>query len=153
MAQLATDQPTSEKMKITADQVTQMTNDLFDSMLGMHISGGDVSEAAPPQDWIQSKVQIQGAWNGELRVVASGELSAAIARAMFGSEAENLVEQEILDALGEVANVIGGNVKGHVDQDCDLTLPEIGEPEQVSGNSLCQQFTCAESLLYVVLVQ
>ena len=153
MAQLATDQPTSEKMKITADQVTQMTNDLFDSMLGMHISGGDVSEAPLPQDWIQSKVQIKASWNGELRVIASGELSATIARTMYGSEAENLVEQEILDSLGEVANVIGGNVKGHVDQDCDLTLPEVGGPEDLPENALCQEFTCADSPLFVVLVQ
>ena len=46
---------------------------------------------------------------------------------MFGCEPDDLGDEEVLDALGEVANMVGGNVKGMIDADCKLSLPTVAE--------------------------
>lgn len=62
------------------------------------------------------------------RVLLSTELATATAltRALLGLEPDDGVgDADIADALGEVANVVGGNVKALVPDPGALTLPEV----------------------------
>jgi len=68
-------------------------------------------------------VDIVGAWNGVISVECDETLARELARHMFGRAAEEVVEGDLLDALREVANLIGGNVKGTLAGGCQLSLP------------------------------
>ena len=46
---------------------------------------------------------------------------------MFSADCGSLSGEEIRDAFCEIANMIGGNIKGSLAEEADLSLPVIGE--------------------------
>jgi chemotaxis protein CheX len=63
-----------------------------------------------------------------------------LAAAMFGIEADDLGDEELVDALGEVTNMIGGNVKALVGGNV-LSLPSVTRGRDflvaVPGSRVC----------------
>ena len=144
---------TTPTAPVQAEHVAQMMDDLFTAMLGMPFN--PVPEGVMPQgcDDLQASVRVSGDWNAEIRILASAELSRQIACAMFAAEPADLTSDEILDALGEVANVIGGNAKGIVGRDCRLSLPCVGAPAPECGaDRLSLTFQCGEHPISVQLI-
>jgi hypothetical protein len=71
-------------------------------------------------------VDVHGAQAG--RILLTSELPTVehLTRALLGmDEAEAVSDADLVDALGEVANVVGGNVKALVPDPGVLTLPEV----------------------------
>ncbi|OYP36320.1 chemotaxis protein CheX [Rhodopirellula sp. MGV] len=124
--QTASDPNDDDDSLVTVDLIAQMVDNLFTAMLEMDV---DASPIAPPEldaETLSASIQISGERSALIQVFASHDLATKIATAMFATEASDLAEEEILDALGEVVNVIGGNVKGVYDQECALSLPCVG---------------------------
>jgi chemotaxis protein CheX len=76
-----------------------------------------------------SSVTISGAWEGAVLFELCPGLDRLLAAAMF--QAEKLGEDDVGDAIGELANIIGGNVKGLLLEPSRLSLPTV-----VSGRHL-----------------
>jgi hypothetical protein len=152
MPRSAIDQQLDEKTQYTlgAQDVAQMAHDLFHAMLGMQIN------PEPTESFGASKatIQIAGDWNAECYIQVCDELAQRIAGAMFDAAPENLSDEEIFDAMGETVNVIGGNAKGMIDQDCSLSLPSMGRSinEYVEG-SLSLAFDCEGFLLTLMVIE
>lgn len=70
-------------------------------------------------------VSISGDWTGHLSVVCSEDAACAIATDMFQLDAGEVSTSEIADALGEIANMVGGSVKGMVGASVALSLPQV----------------------------
>jgi len=70
-------------------------------------------------------VSISGAWSGHL--LLGFEVSAAneVARAMFGLGSQEASQDEMTDAVGELANIIAGNVKSMLPEPSTLSLPQV----------------------------
>jgi chemotaxis protein CheX len=51
---------------------------------------------------------------------------------MFDMPAEAISPDELRDAVGEVANILGGNVKTLIAGKCRLSLPSVAEVEDQS---------------------
>jgi hypothetical protein len=152
MPRSAIDQQLDEKTQYTlgAQDVAQMAHDLFHAMLGMQIN------PEPTESFGASKatIQIAGDWNAECYIQVCDELAQRIAGAMFDAAPENLSDEEIFDAMGETVNVIGGNAKGMIDQDCSLSLPSMGRSinEYVEG-SLSLAFDCEGFPLTIMVIE
>lgn len=72
-----------------------------------------------------ASVSIGGEWSGHLMVNASRESAHQIAGNMFQMPVEDLSTSEVADALGEIANMVGGSVKGMVGVSATLSLPQV----------------------------
>ena len=60
------------------------------------------------------------------------QTAADLTRALLGESAPELLEHEdVADAFGEIANVVGGNVKAALPGPSALGLPEVGDAPQV----------------------
>lgn len=73
-------------------------------------------------------VDVHGAIPG--RVLLTSELPTVehLTRALLGMGADEAVsDADLVDALGEVANVVGGNVKALVPDPGALSLPEVSQ--------------------------
>lgn len=140
--------------RIGPGEIAGMVNDLFSSMLEMPFN-------AEPQDAtdissrdVQATIRISGDWDAECHVLVSDELAARIASDMFGAPSSELTNEEILDALGEVVNVIGGNAKGMVDLDCDLSLPCVGRfMGELPSSALKLDFDCSGMPITVAMLE
>ena len=109
-------------MIIDKTHVSEVTVTVFKDMLGINIF-----ESAETRDEFLpchfASIEISGAQQALIQVAACGTAGNAISSAMFGTDSEELAEADVADAVCEIANVIGGNVKGILDSDCSLSIP------------------------------
>jgi chemotaxis protein CheX len=96
------------------DAITKATGDVFSTMLGLQTTAGEACDeaesAASPHDGVMALVGIAGSWSGTGLVYCSQKLACHIAGAMLQTQYP-AVNEEVLDAVAEVANMIVGNVK------------------------------------------
>ncbi|HEY4410234.1 MAG TPA: chemotaxis protein CheX [Acidimicrobiia bacterium] len=72
-------------------------------------------------------VQITGAWEGAVTVHCSEELARQLTAAMFMVDPADTTTEEVGDALGELANMVGGNVKALMPEPCRISLPAVAD--------------------------
>lgn len=68
-------------------------------------------------------VNIAGAWDGAVAVQCGEALVHRAAITMFGLTDDQITSSELHDALGELANMVGGNFKALLPEPCVLSLP------------------------------
>ena len=112
---------------ISRDETLGMVDECFVAMLQMDVSRQSDVEIVPSEDALQASVSVSGDHSIHISVVASKDLVKTIACVMFAAEPDDLPEEDCCDALGECANVIGGNAKGILDKSCSLSLPCVGQ--------------------------
>ncbi|HET9419746.1 MAG TPA: chemotaxis protein CheX [Nocardioides sp.] len=100
----------------------------------------DAEAAAPLTDPWSAQVTIDGDWHGTVRVDLDAPLAEALTARMLGRRpGAPLVEGALEDAVGELANVIGGNVKSLLPGEGSLSLPVAGRPlPAASGETVCR---------------
>lgn len=84
-------------------------------------------------------ISIGGPWTATLAVTVSEGLAAQFSGALLGVDPNSLDAADVEDALGELANVVGGNVKGLLDDNgaSTLSLPVVShDVPTVAGGQL-----------------
>ena len=85
-----------------------------------------------PADRISSWVDVVGPWTGTVVMTTGQETAEELCRALLGPAAPPVLEHEdVADAFGEIANVVGGNVKAALPGPSALSLPEVGDAPAV----------------------
>jgi chemotaxis protein CheX len=85
-----------------------------------------------PAEVLSSWVDVVGPWTGSVVLTTGLQTAADLTRALLGDYAPELLEHEdVVDAFGEIANVVGGNVKAAVPGPSALSLPEVGDAPAV----------------------
>jgi chemotaxis protein CheX len=85
-----------------------------------------------PVDIISSWVDVVGPWTGTVVLTTGRETAEELCRALLGPATPEVIEYEdVADAFGEIANVVGGNVKAALPGPSALSLPEVGEAPAV----------------------
>jgi hypothetical protein len=80
-----------------------------------------------PADVLSSWVDVVGPWTGSVVLTTGRQTAAELTRALLADAAPELLEHEdVADAFGEIANVVGGNVKAALPGPSALGLPEVG---------------------------
>jgi chemotaxis protein CheX len=105
--------------------VEQIVSDVFGSFLG-----GDESlplPAGPAQGdlAVAASVSITGGWEGHVVFCCSDAASRTAAAQLLMMGEDELADADVADAVGELANMIGGNVKSLLPGPSALTLPLV----------------------------
>jgi chemotaxis protein CheX len=81
----------------------------------------------PPADVVSAWVDIIGPWTGSVVVTCAPATAAALTESVLMTRPPEVVDDEdVADALGELANVLGGNIKSVLPGESRLGLPRIG---------------------------
>jgi chemotaxis protein CheX len=86
------------------------------------------------REFLTGFVFIAGAWQGAVVCTSSDALVRHAAAVMFGIPQDTLTIELLHDALGELTNMIGGNVKALLPGPSYLCLPAVVEG---SDNAVC----------------
>ncbi|HEX4901169.1 MAG TPA: chemotaxis protein CheX [Acidimicrobiales bacterium] len=118
-------------MLVLEDDLTALTGGVWEAFLGL------TAEPVPPDDAVvgscySSCVHISGAWEGSVNLVLPEPLARTVAAAMFDLPPSDVSAEDLTDAVGELANIIGGNVKGMIDEPCELSLPVVAAGPGIS---------------------
>jgi len=95
---------------------------------------------APPAEAVSAWVDIRGPWNGSVVLTCAPATAAALTESVLMTRPPTVVDDEdVKDALGELANVLGGNIKSVLPGESRLGLPQIGSaPPTGSLDDVCR---------------
>ncbi|WP_432543975.1 chemotaxis protein CheX [Kineococcus sp. SYSU DK002] len=85
-------------------------------------------------DILCASVTISGAKPGIVTVSVERPLAAPLAAALLQEDGE-LEDEDVYDSLGEVANIVGGNIKALVPDAGSLGLPVVSTAKPLHGAS------------------
>ena len=106
--------------------IAQIVSTICQSILGMECQRAmDLPGAAPAT--LAAWVQITGGWQGAVVLGCTQAFANRAAEIMFGISGVAPSPIETQDAVAELANMIGGNLKGTlpVSDACQLSLPAV----------------------------
>jgi len=95
---------------IRTEDIQQVISSIWASILDLEIEFNR-GEPGPGDDILTGCVRYHGEFQGALMVSVSRRLAGELAARMFRKAPDTLTPQEIGDALGELTNMISGNLK------------------------------------------
>jgi chemotaxis protein CheX len=108
------------------DKMIDSTKEIFSSMVMMEISVKEImSSHGPLHDTITGMIGLAGTHKGILAVHVPYAVAKAITSSFLMMDVDE-INEDVHDAIGEIANMLGGNVKTILSdngRDIDLSLP------------------------------
>lgn len=116
----------------TTDDLMEITTQVWSSYIDIEGENPLLATATPGEArGVCASVSLTGAWRGHVVFVCSTDASRAAAAALMGIETDDVSDDDVADALGELANVIGGNLKSLLPEPSALSLPHVVSGEHV----------------------
>lgn len=113
------------------EDVAELTRAIWETVLGLAVEGPFDREA--DQLDLSLSVDISGSWEGTVSLAMPQSLAVSAAAAMLAVPEEDVPPAELRDAVGELANMLGGNVKGILPGLNRLSLPRVERIEEVGA--------------------
>jgi chemotaxis protein CheX len=110
------------------DQMYAIAEQVFSAMVDGDVGllqrwVGDVPAIADP---LVAWVDLHGDWTGRAALTTSLPVAHDLTRALIKLDAhEEVVAEDLVDAFGELANVVGGNLKALMPTHGTLGLPQV----------------------------
>jgi len=105
----------------------------------------------------RAHIKISGKWQGIVSVVMERNLARQLAEKMFSLEKADASKEEINDAISEMTNMIGGNLKSLLPQPSQLSLPIVDTNDDLDFSFMKQVsqvvFKCLENKFKVAIYQ
>lgn len=111
-------------MQFLEQEISQITATTWQAMLGLDIHPNMLpSVLEPGEGFLTGRVEISGAWNGVVLLHGTSQLARSAASRIFACEILDVTQQDLMDAVYELTNSIGGNIKSLLPQPSQLSLP------------------------------
>lgn len=140
-------------------ELDRIASDIWTAMLGLTLEPYHDAPVFPPDQRVATGiVQITGDFEGAVTIQLGEAKARQVAAVMFAMEPEEIGEEEVSDAVGELANMTGGNVKSTMCGSCQLSLPSVtsGRDYHVSVPGTTQRdrigMTCEGDLVVITLL-
>jgi chemotaxis protein CheX len=111
---------------IETELLQELSAQVWLTTLNLDVIASVRSAAVVSHELLCAAVNIDGGWDGQIQVMCSRAVAAAAASQLFGTDVDQLVEADLYDAIGEVANVTGGAIKPLLPGECQLHPPVVG---------------------------
>lgn len=107
------------------DELSQVAQTVWESVLHLQLVSPSAAPPGSDPSALTAVISFTGAWNGHVTMTLGERLSRRIAGSMLEVEPEELEKEDVFDALREVINMLGGNIKALLPPPCQLSLPFI----------------------------
>jgi len=140
------------------EAIHSIVETVWTTMLGLDVQPVRTLPDAASDHTLVGTVRISGAWEGEVRLRCSSDLARRIAAIMFAIDPATATAAQTEDALGELANMTGGNLKALLPEPCHLSTPAVhraAETPPAPGARLLSEvsFDCQGEPFQVMLVR
>lgn len=110
-----------------SDKIIESAKEIFSSMVMMEISvsGENMTQSVPLIESITGVIGLAGTHKGVLAIHIPNKVAMAITSSFLGMDVDE-INEDVEDAVGELANMLGGNVKSILSEngrDINLSLP------------------------------
>lgn len=148
---------TKSKPQIQPDELAQIVESVFGSMMGLQASQSDLPWSTDG-DLLTAAVHLAGDWNGAVLLECSGQQACRFAGRFLSIDPPDTVDDVVRDVLRELANMIGGNLKCALMRGIRLSIPRMaedgGDSLRVSGAEICERlaFRCSDGPFSITVV-
>ncbi len=141
------------------EKLIESTIEIFTGMVMMEVTQtGEITDTMNPlKDSITGMVGLAGTHKGLLAVHLPNAVATAITGNFLGIEVDE-INEDVEDAIGEIANMLGGNLKSILSdkgKDIQLSLPstisgkEYNFASQADVDTLILEFQAPDGVFYV----
>lgn len=144
-------------MDSLASALKEVAQQVWATMLGLDlraVADEIILDSHPSEELLTTTVEIHGDWTGSLVLVCPVALGHRVAAAMVGTEPAVVKLEDAVDAVGEIANVVAGNLKPILGHSCRCSRPQVRrgtlatpELDPTSRTLVHQAFLCEAWLL------
>ncbi|MBL4845085.1 MAG: protein kinase [Planctomycetes bacterium] len=99
--------------------------------------GVDLDPISMPDAWpkaaTRAAIDLEGAWNGRILVECSEGVARRLGASFLGLAASELEQEDLEDAVAEIANIVAGQLKKLLPQPTEMSLPLVPGGEAIEG--------------------
>jgi len=124
-------------MEFNTEDIAQITSDAC-AMFGMTVAGPQTD--AKDDVELSGRIEIDGAWSGSVAMGCSHAFARKLASLMFEMTEDELDQELVNDAFGELVNVTTGNIKALLPEGCAMGTPRVFDAmdETLAGETRIQ---------------
>ncbi|MBE7542412.1 MAG: chemotaxis protein CheX [Bryobacteraceae bacterium] len=146
------------KIDYPASEVTQIVASVFETMMGLEVQP-DETAPDPLPDPVTALVHLTGERTGALLLGCDHAQACRWTGRFLGMAPPAALDADVRDVLSELANMIGGNLKGAIAPGAQLSMPSVIDGSnyhlQLSGAAQppWQWFVCADGRFRTVWME
>lgn len=121
--------PGQDSVELSAEILHEIAESIWNSILELEIRLAENPPVTFPigERVLTGQVNIHGSWRGFLVLVCPRSVACKAAAVMFKTAPASLTETELLDTVGELTHMLGGNLKSLLPAPSYLSLPVVTE--------------------------
>jgi chemotaxis protein CheX len=140
-------------------EITRIVEDVFRTMLSLETGISPALETAAGPGSLTAAVQFVGEWNGAVLLQCTALQACQWASRLMPGLHPSRVDEDVRDALGEITNMLGGNLKPILPPGVALSMPSVVEGNDyalhICGGNMAKTWSFSSSMgsFAVTLVQ
>jgi chemotaxis protein CheX len=148
---------TESSSEILPSELAQIVEAVFATMLNLS-AGVDGTPWFPGVDRLTAAVHMAGDWSGAILLECDRRQACQFAGRFLSMDAPDSVDDVVRDVLGELVNMIGGNMKCVLTRGIQLSMPSVVDGSDYSlricGAEVRERlaFRCAEGSFWVTVL-
>jgi chemotaxis protein CheX len=149
--------PTESNVEVLPSELAQIVESVFATMLSL-----EVRERGTPrfggEDRVTAAVHLAGDWNGAVLLESDRQQACRFAGRFLSMDPPEAMDDVVRDVLGELANMIGGNLKCVLTKGIRLSMPSVVDGSdygvRVCGAGVRERlaFECVEGPFWVTIL-
>jgi len=117
------------------DSIFQIIEEVWTSFVGIKLERRSEQELSSLKGYfLLASIEIDGAWKGEVVLFCSEPLAHRITAHLFEMEPAEVSMEDVSETLGEINNIISGNLKRLLPEPCYLSVPSVGYKKNALEN-------------------
>jgi chemotaxis protein CheX len=149
---------TELSIDIVPSELIQIVGSVFETMLRLE-TAESATPWLPSEDRLTAAVHLTGHWNGAVFIECDRSQACRFAGRFLSEDPPSAVDDVVRDVLGELANMIGGNMKCVLTAGIQLSTPSVVDGgdyrSRISGAEILERiaFQCIEGPFWVTLLR
>lgn len=112
------------EVDLSVETVVEVVQTIFSTMIDLEARPTKAA-GLPQGSRVTSSVYLEGSWNGAVSVECGLKDASFLAGKFLAVDPPESFDDDVRDAMGELANVIGGNLKATMGTDVRLSMPSV----------------------------
>jgi len=143
--------------QITAITATaEIAESVFEAMLGLPLNESAAKWYSAPER-VTASVNLSGDWHGAVLLECTRRQACGFAARFLSMEPVEVVDDVVRDVLGELANMVSGNLKSILGRGIQLSMPSVVDGDyhlRICGAEKIERlaFDSAEGTFWVTLI-
>jgi len=148
---------TNQSVQILPNELAQIVESVVGTMMGL-----EVNESGTPwfssSDRLTATVHLTGQWNGAIVLECNQLQARRFASRFLSIDPCDIADDVVRDVLGELANMIGGNLKCVLMRGMRLSMPSVVDGSDyympICGSEIRERlaFRCARNDFWVTVL-